>query len=107
MPWPTPSRPEGHIALGTGLSAFSPNLVLVRWQMALFLTRLLAADGIAAPAGVRVTVTPTDAVTLAAGNARTYTATFKNADGTPYTGSRRDHCQGICYQCNPVRRRTG
>lgn len=83
----TKADPEGHIALGTGLSAFSPNLVLVRWQMALFLTRLLAADGIAAPAGIRVTVTPTDAVTLANGNARAYTATFKNLDGTPYTGA--------------------
>jgi hypothetical protein len=82
----TQADPAGHIALGTGLSMFSPNLVLVRWQMALFLTRLLAADGVAAPAGVRVTVTPTDAVTLAAGNARAYTATFKNLDGTPYTG---------------------
>ena len=57
-----------------------------RWQMALFLTRLLAADGIPAPAGLRVSVTPTDTVTSAAGTARTYTATFKNADGTPYTG---------------------
>jgi hypothetical protein len=79
--------PEGHIALGTGLSAFSPNLVLVRWQMALFLTRLLAADNITAPAGIRVTVTPTDAVTQGAGTARAYTATFKNLDGTPYTGA--------------------
>jgi hypothetical protein len=78
--------PEGHIALGIGGSLFAPDLILVRWQMALFLTRLLAADNIAAPAGVRVTVTPTDAVTLAAGNARAFTATFKNLDGTPYTG---------------------
>jgi len=34
-----------------------------------------------------VTVTPTDDVTLATGNARAYTATFKNPDGTPYTGA--------------------
>jgi hypothetical protein len=54
--------------------------------MALFLTRLLAADNVPAPAGQQVTVTPTDDVTLASGNARAFTATFKNADGTPYTG---------------------
>jgi hypothetical protein len=78
---------DAHVALGTGGSAFSPNLLLVRWQMALFLTRLLAADGIAAPAGLRVTVTPTAAATQAAASARAYTATFKNVDGTPYTGA--------------------
>jgi hypothetical protein len=78
--------PAGHIALGTGLSLFSPTLVLVRWQMALFLTRLLAADNIVAPSGTRVIVTPTETLNLASGQARTYVATFKNADGTPYTG---------------------
>ncbi|MFN2487785.1 MAG: S-layer homology domain-containing protein, partial [Acidimicrobiia bacterium] len=77
---------DGHIALGTGTSLFSPNEAVFRWSMALFLTRVLAADGIAQPQ-VLVTVTPTDAVTLATGNARSYTATFKNADGTPYTGA--------------------
>ena len=82
----TRTDPEGHIALGTGLSLFSPDLVLVRWQMALFLTRLLAADNIVSPSGTRVTVTPTAAATLGTGQARTYTATFKNADGTAYTG---------------------
>jgi hypothetical protein len=78
---------DAHVALGTGGSAFSPNLLLVRWQMALFLTRLLAADGIAAPVGLRVTVTPTETVTLGSGTARTFSATFKNTDGTPYTGA--------------------
>jgi hypothetical protein len=77
---------DAHVALGTGGSAFSPNLLLVRWQMALFLTRLLAADGIAAPAGLRVTVTPTASASQGIGTARTYVATFKNADGTNYTG---------------------
>ncbi len=77
---------DAHIALGTGGSAFSPDLLLNRWQMALFLTRILAADGVAAPAGLRVTVTPTDTVTQSAGTGRAYTATFKNANGTPYTG---------------------
>jgi hypothetical protein len=78
--------PEGHIALGIGGSLFAPNLVLVRWQMALFLTRLLAADNIVAPSGTRVVVAPSALATLNTGQARTYTATFKNADGTPYTG---------------------
>jgi hypothetical protein len=54
--------------------------------MALFLTRTLAADGVLPPAGLQVTITPADDVTLASGNARAYTITFKNADGTPYTG---------------------
>ena len=53
--------------------------------MALFLTRVLAADGIVQPQS-RVAVTPTAAATQATGTARTYTATFKNADGTAYTG---------------------
>jgi hypothetical protein len=79
--------PQGHIVLGTGGSLFSPNDPVFRWAMALFLTRVLAADDIAAPAGLRVTVTPTDTVSLGSGTARTYSATFKNADGTPYTGA--------------------
>jgi hypothetical protein len=82
----TRADPEGHIALGTGGSLFSPDLPVLRWQMALFLTRLLAADNIAAPANLRVSVTPTDTATQAAGTGRVYTATFKNADGTAYTG---------------------
>jgi hypothetical protein len=82
----TEPDPAGHIALGTGTSLFSPNLVLVRWQMALFLTRLLAADDVPAVQGVRVTVTPTAEASVVALGARAYTATFINADGTPYTG---------------------
>jgi hypothetical protein len=77
---------DGHIALGTGGSNFSPNDAVFRWSMALFLTRTLAADNIPPPAGLQVIVTPDDAVTLASGNGRAFTATFKNADGTPYTG---------------------
>jgi hypothetical protein len=83
----TRADPEGHIALGTGGSLFSPDLLLVRWQMALFLTRLLAADNVAPVANVRVTVTPTDTASQAAGTGRAYTATFKNADGSIYTGA--------------------
>ena len=45
---------DRHIALGTGATAFTPNLLLVRWEMALFLTRLLAADGVLPPSGTGV-----------------------------------------------------
>jgi hypothetical protein len=77
---------DGHIALGTGTSNFSPFDVVFRWSMALFLTRVLAADGIIQP-GTRVTVTPTTQADLGVGLARTYVATFKNTDGTAYTGA--------------------
>lgn len=40
---------DKHIALGTGGTLYSPTPVLTRWEMALFLTRLLAADAVAAP----------------------------------------------------------
>jgi hypothetical protein len=77
---------DGHIALGVGGSVFDGNSPVLRWQMALFLTRVLAADGILPPAGFRVTVTPTDTITASGGSGRVYSATFKNADGTAYTG---------------------
>ena len=77
---------DGHIALGTGTSNFSPNEAVFRWSMALFLTRVLAADGIIQP-GSRVSVSPTTQADLALGLARTYVATFKNVDGSAYTGS--------------------
>jgi hypothetical protein len=41
---------DGHIALGTSEGVFSPNSPVVRWQMALFLARVLAADGVTPPA---------------------------------------------------------
>ena len=78
---------DAHIALGVGGSLYDGNSAVARWQMALFLTRVLAADGVTPPAGFRVTVTPTDAVSLGAGTARAYTATFRNANGTVYTGA--------------------
>jgi hypothetical protein len=76
---------DGHLALGTGGSLFSGNDVVTRWQMALFLTRVLAADGVVQPSTL-VTVTPTASSSQGAGSARTYQATFKNSDGTNYTG---------------------
>lgn len=37
---------DGHIALGTSEGIFSGNDPVLRWQMALFLARVLAADGV-------------------------------------------------------------
>jgi hypothetical protein len=54
--------------------------------MALFLTRVLAADNVPPPSGTAVAVTPTTRADQATGTARTYTATLKNTDGTNYTG---------------------
>jgi len=82
----TKADPEGHIVLGTGGSLFSPNEAVFRWSMALFLTRVLAADGIIQP-GSRVAVTPTTQADMNVGLARTYTATLKDAAGAAYTGS--------------------
>ncbi|MGH8924043.1 MAG: S-layer homology domain-containing protein [Acidimicrobiia bacterium] len=76
---------DGHIALGTGGSLFSPNDPVFRWAMALFLTRVLAADGVAQPQAL-VNVDPDASASLATGQARTYTATFKNSDNSVYTG---------------------
>ena len=40
---------DKHIALGTTETTFGPQRVLTRWEMALFLTRLLAAGNVPAP----------------------------------------------------------
>jgi hypothetical protein len=76
---------DGHLALGTGGSIFDGNSAVARWQMALFLTRVLAADGIVQPSTL-VVVTPSASATQGTGTARTYQATFKNSDGSNYTG---------------------
>ena len=76
---------DGHIALGIGGSVYDGNSAVARWQMALFLTRVLAADGIVQPSGL-VVVAPSASAAQGTGTARTYTATFKNTDGTVYTG---------------------
>jgi hypothetical protein len=57
-----------------------------RWQMALFLARDLDAMGVTAPGTLQVTVTPSTQVTLGSGAVRAYTATFKNSDGSLYSG---------------------
>lgn len=74
------------IADGTSATTYSPAGVVVRWQMALFLTRTLAVDGIT-PTNALVSISPNTAVTLNAGQARTFTATFLNANGSAYVGS--------------------
>ncbi|MGI8518442.1 MAG: S-layer homology domain-containing protein [Acidimicrobiia bacterium] len=40
---------NGHIVVGTSEGIFSGDLFVLRWQMALFITRVLAADGITQP----------------------------------------------------------
>jgi hypothetical protein len=74
------------IADGTSATTFDPFANVNRWQMALFLTRTLAVDGIT-PTAALVSIAPNDAVTLNAGQARTYTATFQNANGSVYVGA--------------------
>ena len=68
--------------------------------MALFLTRLLAADGIVGSRRVPRDGHPDRHGDPAAGNGRAYTATFKNADGTPYTGPVGITLRGVCDECN-------
>jgi hypothetical protein len=80
----TRTDPQGHIVLGTGGSLFSPNDPVFRWAMALFLTRVLAADNVVQPSSL-VSVAPTASANQSIGTARTYTATFKNTDGSNYT----------------------
>ena len=73
------------ISDGKTTTTFGPKDVTNRWEMALFLTRTLEADGVT-PIGVQVTVTPVEAATQPAGQSRTFVATYKNADGSVYTG---------------------
>jgi hypothetical protein len=53
--------------------------------MALFLSRVLAADNIVQPQSL-VSVTPSASANQATGSARTYSATFKTSGGANYTG---------------------
>ena len=77
---------DGHIALGVGGSLFDGNSNVLRWQMALFLTRVLAADAPQSPPTL-VTVAPGDTAARALGDFRNFTAFFRNADGSPFTGN--------------------
>lgn len=74
------------IADGTSATTFDPLSNVNRWQMALFLTRTLAVGGVT-PTASLVSIAPSDAITLNAGQARTYTITFLNANGSPYVGA--------------------
>ncbi len=73
------------ISKGTSATTYDPTGNVNRWQMALFLSRDLDVLGVTAT-GVLVSVTPTSEVTLGNGSARSYTATFVNTDGSPYSG---------------------
>lgn len=76
------------ISTGTTATTFDPNGMVTRAQMSLFLTRTLQAGGVKPPVtGTgQVVVTPSTQTTLSNGAARGYSATFKNADGSVYTG---------------------
>ena len=77
------------ISKGTTATTFDPTGLVTRAQMSLFLTRTLQAGGVLPPPIVttgQVTVTPATQTGLANGAARGYTATFKNSDGSLYTG---------------------
>ena len=77
------------ISTGTSATTFDPTGNVTCAQMALFLTRTLQAGGVTPPPLVttgQVVVTPSTQASLSNGAARGYTATFKNADGSLYTG---------------------
>jgi hypothetical protein len=74
------------ISKGTSATTYDPMGNVNRWQMALFLARDLDAMGVTAPGTLQVSVAPSAKASLGQGSARAYTATFKNSDGTLYTG---------------------
>jgi hypothetical protein len=73
------------ISKGTSATTYDPTGNVNRWQMALFLSRDLETLGVVATT-LRVSVTPSDTASQAVGGARAYTATFRNADGSLYSG---------------------
>ena len=77
---------QAEVSEGFNATTFGPASSTLRSQMALFLTRTLAADGIVPAVDQRVVISPTDAATLGAGQAKAYTVTFYNTDGSLYTG---------------------
>jgi len=74
------------VSTGTTATTFGPFGMVERWQMALFLARGLQVAKVTPP-NLQVTVTPTDTLQLTVGQSRTFTATFKNSDGTAHTGA--------------------
>ncbi len=77
---------DGHIALGIGGDLFAGNSNVLRWQMALFLTRVLGAD-VRQPPTILVTVVPSDPAARALGDFRSFMAIFRNPDGSAYPGN--------------------
>lgn len=74
------------VSTGTTATTFDPFGMVERWQMALFLARGLEVAKVTPP-NLQVVVAPADTASLSVGQSRTYTATFKNTDGTPYTST--------------------
>jgi hypothetical protein len=78
---------QAGVTSGVTATTFDPNGQVTRWQMALFLAATLDADGVQPPATLgAVTVTPTTKVDLSANAARAYVASFRNSNGSLYTG---------------------
>ena len=73
------------ISKGTTATTFDPTGNVNRWQMGLFLARDLNTLGVV-PTTLRVSVTPSDTASQSVGGARAYTATFRNADGSLFSG---------------------
>ena len=74
------------VAFGTSSNSYSPNDLVLRWQMALFLARTLNAAGVVTPK-VTLTATKTLAVTS---ETISLTMTVKNGDGSNAAGTRVD-----------------
>lgn len=70
------------ITLGTGEDTFSPNDDVTRWQMALFITRLLAGSGVILPSAVDHGFEDLDGLSVPAQNAIDQLATLGIAEGT-------------------------
>jgi hypothetical protein len=78
---------QAGITAGVTATTFDPMGVVTRWQMALFLAATLDADGVQPPATLgAVTVTPATEADLSANAARAYVASFRNSNGSVYSG---------------------
>ncbi len=89
---------DKHIALGTGGTAFSPDLLLTRWEMALFLTRLLAADAVPAPGPaplITATVATNGGTSLVLDVGDTITVDFDTDVAAPLAGTSIDLVEAL------------
>ena len=89
---------DKHIALGTGGTLFSPDPTLTRWEMALFLTRLLAADAVAAPGTpplISATVATNGGTTLVLDVGDTITVDFDTGVAGPVAGNSIDLIEAL------------